>query len=185
VEDTTGRQRGRLLFHSCRTIRLRGSCRLDGREHRTTLLYNETPPPHLVALDIQLGPDIVRRLRLEYPDFPVFILTDIGKHPPGHKGLRPGARRCFMKPFQIEGLLEGIKECLGITSLDTAWCRRAAARLPCLRAFEGALEGADSKEHRPPQAVLLPAQPMAEAEEEVVRVCSMQPWVLWAGRTRA
>ena len=67
-----------------------------------------------------LGPDIVRRLTLEYPDVPVIILTDIGQHLPGEEGLRLGARCCLMKPFQIEELLDAIKECLGITSLDSA-----------------------------------------------------------------
>jgi DNA-binding response OmpR family regulator len=67
-----------------------------------------------------LGLEIVRRLTLDYPDVPVIILTDIGMHLPGEEGLRLGARRCLMKPFQIEELLDAIKESLGITSLDSA-----------------------------------------------------------------
>jgi DNA-binding response OmpR family regulator len=89
-----------------------------GEEQAFALIKNT--PPHLVVLDVQLDLEIVRRLTLEYPDVPVIILTDIGMHLPGEEGLHLGARRCLMKPFQIEELLDAIKESLGITSLDSA-----------------------------------------------------------------
>lgn len=100
-------------------LRLRGLVVLTAVSAEEAFAEIEHSAPHLVALDVLLGPDIVRRLRLEYPDIPVIILTDIGKHLLGQEGLRLGGRRCLMKPFQIEELLDAIKESLGITSLDT------------------------------------------------------------------
>jgi two-component system, OmpR family, response regulator len=101
-------------------LRLRGIVAMTAGSAEELFAAIKYSPPHLVVLDIQLGPDILRRLRLECPDIPVIIITDIGKLLPGQEGMRLGARRCLMKPFQIEELLDGIKESLGITSLDTA-----------------------------------------------------------------
>jgi DNA-binding response OmpR family regulator len=99
---------------------LRGIVSLTATSEEQAFALIKNTSPHLVVLDVDLGPDIVRRFAVQYPDVPVIILTDIGQHRPGEEGLRLGARRCLMKPFQIEELLDAIKECLGITSLDTA-----------------------------------------------------------------
>jgi DNA-binding response OmpR family regulator len=99
---------------------LRGIVPLTATSAEQAFALIKDTSPHLVVLDVQLGSDIVRRFTLEYPDVPVIILTDIGKHLAGEEGLRLGARLCLMKPFQIEELLDAIKESLGITSLDTA-----------------------------------------------------------------
>jgi len=101
-------------------LSLRGIVPLTATGEEQALALIKNTPPHLVVLDVQLGLDIVRRLTVQYPDVPVIILTDIGQHRPGEEGLRLGARCCLMKPFQIEELLDAIKECLGITSLDSA-----------------------------------------------------------------
>jgi DNA-binding response OmpR family regulator len=100
-------------------LRLRGLVVLTAVSVEEAFTAIKHSPPHLVVFDIQLGPDVVRQLRFEHPDIPVIILTDIGQHLPGAEGLRLGARRCLMKPFQIEELLDAIKESLGITSLET------------------------------------------------------------------
>ena len=101
-------------------LSLRGIVPLTATSDEQAFALIKNTPPHLVLLDVQLGLDIVRRLTVQYPDVPVIILTDIGQHLPGEEGLRLGARGCLMKPFQIEELLDAIKECLGITSLDSA-----------------------------------------------------------------
>jgi len=94
---------------------LRGIDVLTAQSADEAFVLIENEAPHLVVLDVQLGPDIVRRLKLEYPDIPVVILTDIGEHLPGEEGLRLGARCCLMKPFQIEELLEAIRESVDAT----------------------------------------------------------------------
>jgi DNA-binding response OmpR family regulator len=100
-------------------LRLRGLVVLTAASAEEAFAAIKHSAPHLVVLDIQLGPEVVRQLRFEYPDIPVIILTDLGKHLPGAEGLRLGARRCLMKPFPIEELLDAIKESLSITSLET------------------------------------------------------------------
>jgi DNA-binding response OmpR family regulator len=100
-------------------LRLRGLVVLTAVSAEDAFAAMKDSPPHLVVLDVQLGPEIVRRLTHEYPDVPVIVLTDIGQHLPGAEGLRLGARRCLMKPFPIEELLDAIKESLSITSLET------------------------------------------------------------------
>ena len=94
---------------------LRGMVTLTATSEEQAFALIKSTSLDLVVLDVQLGPDIVRRLKLEYPDIPVIILTDIGQHLPGEEGLRLGARRCLMKPFQIDELLEAINESLPIT----------------------------------------------------------------------
>ncbi len=101
-------------------LRIRGILVSTAVSPKEAFAAIEHSAPQLIVLDIQLGPHIVRRLRLEYPDVPIIILTDIGMHLAGQEGLRLGARRCLMKPFQIDELLDAVKESLGITSLDTA-----------------------------------------------------------------
>jgi len=93
-------------------LSLRGIDVLTAQSADEAFVLIEDGAPQLVALDVQLGPDIVRRLKLEHPDIPVVILTDMGEHLAGQEGLRLGARHCLMKPFQIEELLEAISESL-------------------------------------------------------------------------
>jgi DNA-binding response OmpR family regulator len=99
---------------------LRGIVPLTATGEEQAFALMKKTSPHLVVLDVDLGPDIVSRLAVQYPDIPVIGLTDIGQYVLGEEGLRLGARCCLMKPFQIEELLNAIKESLGITSLDTA-----------------------------------------------------------------
>jgi DNA-binding response OmpR family regulator len=101
-------------------LSLRGIVPLTATGEEQAFALIENTAPHLVVLDVDLGPDIVRRLAVQYPEVPVIVLTDIGQYLPGQEGLRLGARCCLMNPFQIEELLNAIKECLGITSLDSA-----------------------------------------------------------------
>ena len=101
-------------------LRLRGIAPVTATSAEQAFAFMKNTSPHLIVLDVDLGLDIVRRLTVQYPDVSVIILTDIGQHLPGEEGLRLGARRCLMKPFQIEELLDAIKESLGITSLDSA-----------------------------------------------------------------
>ncbi len=65
---------------------LRGILPLTATSEEQAFALIKNTSPHLVVLDVQLGPDIVRRLTLEHPDVPVIILTDIGKHLPGEEG---------------------------------------------------------------------------------------------------
>ena len=71
-------------------------------------------PPHVVVLDVMMpgmgGLKVLERIKVDFPDIPVILLTGIGTTQDGMEGMRLGAFDYLMKPLQIEDLIERIGE---------------------------------------------------------------------------
>ncbi len=69
-----------------------------------------------VILDLKLGNtnglDVLKDIRAKYPSNPVILITAYGKEMAGsiEKGLQVGAYACLYKPFEVEKLIDTIKE---------------------------------------------------------------------------
>ena len=65
--------------------------------------------PQVVVLDVMMpgmsGLDVLQRLRAEFTDIPVILLSGIGSAQDAEKGMRLGAVDFLMKPLQIEQLI--------------------------------------------------------------------------------
>ncbi len=90
--------------------------RLRGVSVRTALSIEQaftsiaSCSPRIIVLDLMFeemsGMDMIRRLRIEFPDIGIIGLAGLGRTKDAQESLRLGARYCLMKPFQIEELLE-------------------------------------------------------------------------------
>ena len=69
----------------------------------------QADPPQIVVLDVMMpgmgGLDVLKRLRDDYPQIPVILLSGIGSTQDVEKGMRLGAIDFLMKPLQIEQLI--------------------------------------------------------------------------------
>lgn len=76
--------------------------------------------PQLVVLDVMMpglgGMEVLQRVRTDYPDLPVVLLTGHGSTRDGIEGMRLGAFDYLMKPIKIEELVKKIEEALGVPS---------------------------------------------------------------------
>jgi two-component system, NtrC family, response regulator HydG len=69
-----------------------------------------------VLLDLKLGDqdgvEILKTIRAKYPSKPVVLVTGLREDmtPSVEKGLKIGAYTCFYKPFEVESLIDTIKE---------------------------------------------------------------------------
>lgn len=81
-------------------------------------------PPHVVVLDVMMpgmgGLDVLRKIKTDYHDIQVILLTGIGSTKEGDAGKRLGAVDYLMKPLQIEELIqvmgEAIRKAPGVES---------------------------------------------------------------------
>jgi DNA-binding response OmpR family regulator len=71
-------------------------------------------PPQVVVLDVMMpgmgGLKVLERIKADYPELPVILLTGIGTTQDGAAGIRLGAFDYLMKPLQIEDLIERIEQ---------------------------------------------------------------------------
>jgi DNA-binding response OmpR family regulator len=95
-------------------LRLRGAIVRTSSSIEQTLTQIEASAPQVVVVSLALeglaGLDLIRRLKPGFPHIGIIALADLGKTRYMEQSLKLGARRCLMKPFQIEELLEAVDE---------------------------------------------------------------------------
>ena len=66
-------------------------------------------PPQIIVLDVMMpgmsGLEVLQRLRADFPQIPVILLSGIGSTQDTEEGMRLGAIDFLMKPLQIEQLI--------------------------------------------------------------------------------
>lgn len=76
----------------------------------------EEDPPQVVVLDMMMpglgGLEVLQRIRKEYPQIPVILLTGHSSTRDGMEGMRLGAFDYLMKPLNIGELIEKIGKAL-------------------------------------------------------------------------
>jgi two-component system OmpR family response regulator len=94
---------------SFRGIRVRTA--QDGEE-ALRLVAEEVP--HVVVLDVMMpglgGLEVLKRMKAQFPDLPVLLLTGHGSAGDGETGMRNGAFDYLIKPLDIDVLLVKIRE---------------------------------------------------------------------------
>ncbi len=72
--------------------------------------------PDIVVLDVMMpgmsGIEVLKRIKADFPNLPVILLTGIGSAKDGVEGIRLGAFDYLMKPLQLEELTRKISEAL-------------------------------------------------------------------------
>lgn len=96
--------------------------RLELRNFRTIMANSgeaalaavEKDKPDLLLLDLKMpdldGLEVLARLRVDYPDLKVIILTGHGSFEAGREGMELGAYDYVMKPIDLNRLIEKINE---------------------------------------------------------------------------
>lgn len=96
--------------------------RLELRNFRTIMANSgeaalaavENDKPDLLLLDLKMpdldGLEVLARLRVDYPDLKVIILTGHGSFEAGREGMELGAYDYVMKPIDLNRLIEKINE---------------------------------------------------------------------------
>jgi DNA-binding response OmpR family regulator len=73
-------------------------------------------PADVVVLDLMMpgmsGLKVLERLRADYPNVRVILLTGMGSVADGVKGMQMGAFDYLMKPVEIDGLIQAIREAM-------------------------------------------------------------------------
>jgi len=73
-------------------------------------------PADIVVLDLMMpgmgGLKVLERLRTDYPKVRVILLTGMGSVADGVKGMKMGAFDYLMKPVEIDGLIQAIREAI-------------------------------------------------------------------------
>jgi len=76
----------------------------------------DTERPSVVVLDVMMpgigGLEVLRRVKIRYPETQIILLTGRSSTKDGIKGMRLGAFDYLMKPIKIEELIEKMKEAL-------------------------------------------------------------------------
>jgi DNA-binding NtrC family response regulator len=82
---------------------------LDGEEALKKISINT---PQVIVLDVMMpgvsGLEVLRRVKEDYPEIQVILLTGVGSTSDGVQGMRLGAFDFLMKPLQIEQLIQKI-----------------------------------------------------------------------------
>lgn len=72
--------------------------------------------PQIVILDVMMpglgGFEVLKRIKAQYPQIPVILLTGRGSTNEGIKGMQLGAFDYLMKPLDIEELIKKMQEAI-------------------------------------------------------------------------
>lgn len=95
-------------------LQLRDITTLVATDGETALRIMETDQPPVVVLDVMMpgigGLQVLQQIKRKKPDTQVILLTGRGSTKEGIRGMRLGAFDYLMKPVQIEGLIQKMKE---------------------------------------------------------------------------
>lgn len=105
-------------------LRMRGMQAKTASNGQEALKRIAEDPPQVVVLDVMMpgmgGLDVLRKIKADYNEIQVILLTGIGSTKEGEAGKRLGAVDYLMKPLQIEELIqvigEAIKKAPGVES---------------------------------------------------------------------
>jgi DNA-binding response OmpR family regulator len=94
-------------------LRLRGIQADEAVSGEEALRLIAHAAPQVVVLDLMMpgmgGLEVLQRVKSNYPNIEVILLTGIGSTKEGVEGMRLGAFDFLMKPLQIEELIEKIR----------------------------------------------------------------------------
>jgi DNA-binding NtrC family response regulator len=95
-------------------LRMRGLTTRTANNGEEALQLIAAEPPQVVVLDLIMpgmsGLQVLKRVRADYPEIQVILLTGVGATKDGVEGMRLGAFDYLMKPLHIEALIEKIGE---------------------------------------------------------------------------
>ena len=97
-------------------LELRGLQARAALNGEAALQIIEGDTPQIVILDVMMpglgGLEVLRRIKAQYPQIPVILLTGRGSTKEGIKGMQLGAFDYLIKPLNIEELIKKIKEAI-------------------------------------------------------------------------
>ena len=97
-------------------LELRGLQARAALNGEAALQIIEGDTPQIVILDVMMpglgGLEVLRRIKTQYPQIPVILLTGRGSTKEGIKGMQLGAFDYLIKPLNIEELIKKIKEAI-------------------------------------------------------------------------
>jgi YesN/AraC family two-component response regulator len=74
--------------------------------------------PDVMLLDLKMpdldGLEVLARIRQDYPELKVFILTGHGSFEAGKEGMKLGANDYIMKPVDLNRLIKKMEDILGV-----------------------------------------------------------------------
>lgn len=97
-------------------LELRGLQARAALNGEAALQMIEADTPEIVILDVMMpgigGFEVLRRIKKQYPQLPVILLTGRGSEKEGIKGMQLGAFDYLMKPLNIEELIKKMQEAI-------------------------------------------------------------------------
>lgn len=97
-------------------LELRGLQARAALNGEAALQMIEADTPEIVILDVMMpgigGFEVLRRIKNQYPQLPVILLTGRGSEKEGIKGMQLGAFDYLMKPLNIEELIKKMQEAI-------------------------------------------------------------------------
>ena len=97
-------------------LELRGLQARTALNGEAALQMIKVDTPQIVILDVMMpgigGFEVLRRIKKQYPQLPVILLTGRGSTKEGIKGMQLGAFDYLMKPLNIEELIKKMQEAI-------------------------------------------------------------------------
>ncbi|MCD6296446.1 MAG: response regulator [Deltaproteobacteria bacterium] len=97
-------------------LELRGLQARTALNGEAALQMIKVDTPQIVILDVMMpgigGFEVLRRIKKQYPQLPVILLTGRGSTKEGIKGMELGAFDYLMKPLNIEELIKKMQEAI-------------------------------------------------------------------------
>ena len=97
-------------------LELRGLQARTALNGEAALQMIKVDTPQIVILDVMMpgigGFEVLRRIKKQYPQIPVILLTGRGSTKEGIKGMELGAFDYLMKPLNIEELIKKMQEAI-------------------------------------------------------------------------
>ena len=95
-------------------LQLRGFQTMVANDGESALKIVKKDPPQVIILDVMMpgigGLEVLKQVKLSYPEIPVILLTGHGAEKEGNEGMILGAFDYLMKPLNITQLIQKIHE---------------------------------------------------------------------------
>jgi two-component system, OmpR family, response regulator len=103
-------------------LRLRGISARISTDGEDALRMMEADPPQVVVLDVLMpglgGLEVLKRIKADFPQVKVILLTGQGSTWNGIQGMRMGVFDYLMKPLNINELIEKIRAAVAAANED-------------------------------------------------------------------